>query len=207
MDNSAGLFRVLWRSPPFPSMQPATRAASPALTEPPVSADTEASAPKGMSLTSHQREYDWRSAAWERGGRMIQFAATEDMRKDFLQWMGLKGALHERHHEPPYVSNGDIWWASVGENVGSEINGKSNQFSRPVIIYKKLSHSFYFVVPTTTQEKQGTWFVPIRQRDTKMFACLHQARAIDYRRLSSKLGTLDDEDLDRVHAGFRSLYK
>ena len=35
-----------------------------------------------------------------------------------------------------------------------------------------------------------------------MFACLHQARSIDYRRLSSKLGTLDDEDFARIKAGF-----
>jgi hypothetical protein len=39
-----------------------------------------------------------------------------------------------------------------------------------------------------------------------MFACLHQARAIDYRRLSSKLGTLDDKDLANVRHAFASLY-
>jgi hypothetical protein len=38
--------------------------------------------------------------------------------------------------------------------VGSEINGKSKLFSRPVVIYKKLAHGFYFVVPTTTQDRK-----------------------------------------------------
>jgi len=55
----------------------------------------------------------------------------------------------------------------VGErwrNVGSEINGKSALFSRPVIIYKKLSHGFYFVIPTTTQKKEGSWFVRVSGR-------------------------------------------
>ena len=127
--------------------------------------------------------------------------------KRFLVWIGLKERLHEAHHSPPLVSDADIWWASVGENVGSEINGKSDLFSRPVIIYKKLAHGFYFVVPTTTQARQGTWFVPFRQKDKTMIACLHQARAIDYRRLSSKLGTIDDEDFDRVKEGFRMLYR
>jgi hypothetical protein len=46
-------------------------------------------------------------------------------------------------------------WASVGGNVGSEINGKSALFSRPVIIYKKLSHELYFVVPTRRKRKRG----------------------------------------------------
>jgi mRNA interferase MazF len=127
--------------------------------------------------------------------------------KRFLAWIGLKQRLHEAKHQPPLVSEADIWWASVGENVGSEINGKSNLFSRPVVIYKKLSHGFYFVVPTTTKQREGTWFVPFRQKDKTMVACLHQARAIDHRRLSSKLGTIDDEDFQRVKAGFRNLYR
>jgi mRNA interferase MazF len=127
--------------------------------------------------------------------------------KRFLEWFGVKQRLHEAQHDPPLVSEGDIWWASVGENVGSEINGKSALFSRPVVIYKKLSHGFYFVVPTTTQERAGTWFVGFRQQDKAMLACLHQARSIDHRRLSSKLGTMDDEDFERVKAGFRALYR
>ncbi len=127
--------------------------------------------------------------------------------KRFLPWIGLKQRLHEAAQKPPLVSEGDIWWASIGENVGSEINGKSDLFSRPAVIYKKLAHGFYFVIPTTTQQRTGSWFVHFRQRNKAMVACLHQARAIDYRRLSSKLGTLDDEDLERVKAGFRKLYK
>jgi mRNA interferase MazF len=126
--------------------------------------------------------------------------------KQFLLWSGLKEKLHNLSHQSPLVSQGDIWWASVGENVGSEINGKSRLFSRPVIVFKKLAHGFYFVIPTTTQTRQGTWFVPFRQQEKDMVACLHQARAMDYRRLSSKLGTLDDEDLNRIRQGFASLY-
>jgi mRNA interferase MazF len=126
--------------------------------------------------------------------------------KAFLLWIGLKEKLHDLTHKPPLVSQGDIWWASIGENVGSEVNGKSKLFSRPVIIFKKLSHGFYFVVPTTTQIREGSWYVKFRQHDRDMNACLHQSRAIDYRRLSSKLGTLDDEDYARVRRGFSTLY-
>lgn len=127
--------------------------------------------------------------------------------KRFLEWIGLKEKLDVQQHRPPLVSQGDIWWASVGENVGSEINGKNHLFSRPVIIYKKLAHGFYFVIPTTTKIKEGTWYVIFRHQDREMAACLHQARAIDYRRLSSKLGTLDDGDFIKVKNGFNSLYK
>src|SRR3977135_3622061 len=119
----------------------------------------------------------------------------------FLEWIGLKQKLNQGTQAPPLVSPGGIWWASIGENVGSEINGKSRLFSRPVIIFKKLAHGFYFVIPTTTKSKAGSWFVPFRQADRNMIASLHQARLIDHRR------QLDDSDFDRVREGFWKLYK
>ena len=62
--------------------------------------------------------------------------------KRFLAWIGLKERLHSATPVPPLVSEGDIWWASLGENVGSEINGKSSLFSRPVVILLRRSDNF-----------------------------------------------------------------
>ena len=121
--------------------------------------------------------------------------------------MNLKARLDALLHKAPLVSEGDVWWASIGENIGSEIGGKSDLFSRPVIILKKLARGFYFIVPTSTQAKSGTWYVGFKHQAKDMVACLHQARAIDHRRLSSKLGMLDGADLVRIKAGFHSLYK
>lgn len=55
------------------------------------------------------------------------------MGKRFSEWIGLKESLDERNIQAPHVNEGDIWWVSLGENVGWEINGKSREFSRPVI--------------------------------------------------------------------------
>lgn len=128
------------------------------------------------------------------------------MEKDFDKWNKKKKALDKGTHQPPLVSEGEIWWTSIGENIGSEIGGKSALFSRPVIILRKLAHSFYFVIPTTTQNRKGSWYVSFRHQGKEMTACLHHARAVDYRRLSSKLGTLDDADFLQVIEGFSSLY-
>jgi hypothetical protein len=73
----------------------------------------------------------------------------------FLEWIGLKQKLHQGTQAPPLVSAGDIWWASIGENVRSEINGKSRLFSRPVIVFKKLAHGFYFVIPTQRSRRSA----------------------------------------------------
>jgi len=127
--------------------------------------------------------------------------------KKFLEWIGLKENLHFKDPRVPYVSEGDIWWASLGENIGGEINGKSRLFSRPVVILKKLTHSLYFVAPTTTQARVGTWYVSFRQKNVPMASCLHQVRVIDYRRLSSRLGELDAVDFKHVKEGFHKLYQ
>ena len=128
------------------------------------------------------------------------------MIKRFLQWIALKEQLHTTAHQPPFVSERDLWWASIGENVGSEMNGKSDRFSRPVLILKKLAHGFYLVVPTTTQPRTGSWYVHVRMRDQGEYVCLNQMRTVDYRRLSSKLGQIDTDDFDKVRNGFRQLY-
>jgi hypothetical protein len=85
----------------------------------------------------------------------------------FLEWIGLKQKLHQGTQSPPLVTAGDMWWASVGQNVGSEINGKSRLFSRPVIIFKKLAHGFYFVIPTTTKSKVGSSYYPSGRRTAR----------------------------------------
>ena len=127
--------------------------------------------------------------------------------KNFIDWFILKPKLDSFAHKAPFVSEGDIWWASIGENVGSEIGGKSDLFSRPVIIYKKLAHGFYFVIPTSTKVKEGSWYVNFIYKKISTVACLHQARSIDYRRLSTKLGTLSAEDFASIKEGFGTLYK
>ena len=80
----------------------------------------------------------------------------------FFEWIGLKETLHRSDHKPPFISERDLWWASLGQNVGSEVNGKSGRFSRPVLIMRKLAHGFYLVAPTTTKQREGTWYVHVR---------------------------------------------
>jgi hypothetical protein len=38
----------------------------------------------------------------------------------FFEWIGLKQELHQGTQARPLVSASDIWWASIGENVGFE---------------------------------------------------------------------------------------
>jgi mRNA interferase MazF len=127
--------------------------------------------------------------------------------KNFLEWIKVKEKLHNVKNNPPLVAERDLWWIGFGENVGSEINGKSKVFTRPGLVLKKLSHGFYLIAPTTSQEKEGSWYVKITQGNKKMYVCLHQIRVVDYRRLFSRLGKLDGDDYKKVKESFIELYK
>ena len=129
------------------------------------------------------------------------------MLKRFLEWIKLKEKFHNSNAEPPMVKERDLWWISFGENIGSEVNGKSKLFSRPGVVIKKLSRGFYLVAPTTSQKKEGSWYVEIKQEEKYMYICLHQIRVIDYRRLSSILGQVDTNDFKRIKEAFLNLYK
>ena len=59
------------------------------------------------------------------------------MIKRFLEWIGLKEKLHNTEYVPPFFKEGEIWWCHLGENVGTEMNGKGDFFTRPVLILKK----------------------------------------------------------------------
>lgn len=129
------------------------------------------------------------------------------MIKRFLEWIRLKEKIHNRKSEAPLVSERELWWISFGENVGSEINGKNKLFSRPGLIFKKLSHTFYLVVPSTTQKREGSWYVPISYAGKNMYMCLHQIRVVDYRRLSGYLGQVNENDFTKIKERFFRLYK
>jgi mRNA interferase MazF len=126
--------------------------------------------------------------------------------KCFKEWLGLKEKLHKSNHKPPFVSEGQIWWANIGENIGYEIDGKNDQFSRPVVVYKVLKKGFYFVIPLTTQQKTGSWFMQFRHGGNINTVCLHQSRSIDYRRVTNKLGEIDQRDMQRLKIKFKNLY-
>lgn len=126
--------------------------------------------------------------------------------KRFLEWIRLKEKLHSNISKPPLFKEGEIWWCSVGENVGSEINGKSNLFSRPVLIFKKLSSSTFLGIPTSSQDRKGSWYVSITLHGTNSVVVLSQVRVFDFKRLSNRIGRIDSTNMKKVKTGFRNLF-
>lgn len=125
----------------------------------------------------------------------------------FITWTNRKITIHFENRPEFYFYEREVWWASMGENVGSETNGKNFHFERPVVIVKKFSKDMLFVIPTTTKTKIGTWYQPIEYSDVKTQANLAQARTISAKRLIRKIGNLSPEQFHPLIEGFVALIK
>ena len=117
--------------------------------------------------------------------------------KDFNGWIKLKEKLHNLGN-PIDIHEGDIWWCAVGENIQTEINGKSNRFSRPVLVVKKFSRFSFWGVPLTTKEHNGSWYVSFKFQNRIEIASIHQMRNMDVSRLYDKIGQVPNSDLELV---------
>lgn len=117
----------------------------------------------------------------------------------YNQWNTKKQALHNSDRtEVIYFKEGDIWWVSLGYNIGSESYGKGEDFKRPVLIVKKLSTDLCIVVPITTKPKSGSWFVEISVHKEARWCMLQHTRSLHKKRFWTKLCELDSLEVKKV---------
>ncbi len=121
--------------------------------------------------------------------------------KDFDEWNTLKKNLHNRevidknNKVKILAKSRELWWCHVGLNIGSEEDGKSNEFQRPVIIINRLSPTTYLIVPTTSKFKEHIFRLKMTTDDGKFsYALIDQIKVIDARRLKRKIEVVRERD-------------
>ena len=124
----------------------------------------------------------------------------------FLDWAKKKISLHHRE-DGLYFYEREVWWVSLGQNVGSEENGKHQRFERPVLIYKKLSRDLFFGIPLTTKTKEGTWYHSFLFEGQARTAILAQMRVLSGKRLIRKMGNITPEVFVEVEKALLGLIK
>ena len=129
----------------------------------------------------------------------------EDKEKHFKEWILVKINIHEKGIVRN-IKEGDIYWCAVGENVGVEINGKSETFARPVVVLKKFSRYGFMGIPLTSQHHEGSWYASFEFKNKIEYAVLAQARVFSVSRLYKKMGELSGSDFDIIKSGFKKLY-
>lgn len=101
----------------------------------------------------------------------------------------------------------EVWWCSLGKNIGFEQDGKGIQYERPVLVIKAFSKSVCLVIPLTTSTKKNPYHVDIGYIDNRLsYAIISQIRLIDTRRLVNRVFILDNAVFDKIRKNIRELF-
>lgn len=126
------------------------------------------------------------------------------MSKKFDNWNEIKKSLHDEHKAVIFKER-DIFWVSIGINIGYEQDGKGEIFSRPVVIVKKYNNNLFFGVPLSTAIREGSFFFSFDFNNEISSALLVQGRAYDAKRLENKIGMISKNDFESLKSKLKGL--
>jgi mRNA interferase MazF len=108
--------------------------------------------------------------------------------------------------EKKYFQERDVWWASIGINIGDEENGKHQKFERPVLILKKFNQHLILIVPLSSKLKNNNkYYHKIIISGQSGSVIVSQIRAISSKRLIRKMGQIDIKNFSALRQLIRSL--
>lgn len=112
----------------------------------------------------------------------------------FLKWNNQKRKIHFSDIRP-FFREGEVRWAYLGKNIGTESIGKGQAFARPVLILKKVFGNSAIAIPLSSQEKNGTYYFNFATlKNTKHCALLTQVRYLDGKRILEKISSILSKD-------------
>lgn len=125
------------------------------------------------------------------------------MEKEFDKWNELAKKVQQRQ-PPSFFRERDIWWCSIGVNIGSEENGKNEYFERPVLILKVFNHEAIRIAPLTSKIKNSFHHFVITHNLNKSSVILSQIKTLSTRRLTRKIGVLNGKQFGLLLESFRN---
>lgn len=122
------------------------------------------------------------------------------------EWNELKKTLDSNKRLVTFQER-QIWWCSVGMNIGSEVYGKNELYSRPVLIVRKFSQRCFFGVPMTSNCEIRPNHFPTFFKGKHGCAKLEQLRYFDSKRLVRLMGYLPDDQYNSIREALADLFR
>jgi mRNA interferase MazF len=132
---------------------------------------------------------------------------TNQITEKYNNWNIKKQEIQFSDIEESYFKEGDIWWCSLGQNIGNESYGKGNDYRRPILVIRKLSENLCIALPLTSKRKTGTWFTDILLDGESRCVMLYQIRTLNRKRFQRKMGEVGFEDFIQVKEKLECLLK
>jgi mRNA interferase MazF len=127
------------------------------------------------------------------------------MFESYIEWIKKKFWLTNLTRNMQ-VKEGEVYWCSLGLNVGDEENGKGKDFRRPVLVLRKFNNSIFIGVPLTTKNKENKYYTKILLKDNEVSAIISQLRVLDVKRLDEKIGYVPKLDFQKVKQTVKDLF-
>lgn len=119
------------------------------------------------------------------------------MLKDFDQWNEKKKQIDNSDYRVNFHER-EIWWCSVGINVGSEQDSNSSNYSRPVLILKQFTENIFLGIPLTTKIRTGQFRYRMKIGSIENDLLLMQIRTFDSKRLIRIIGNVNQKQFDKI---------
>jgi mRNA interferase MazF len=125
-------------------------------------------------------------------------------KKEYKEWHTEKSDLHE-HKVRAFFHEREVWFASLGANIGFEQDGRGERYLRPVVVLKKFNNEVLWCLPLTKNQKKGKYYFAFELNGEISTAILSQIRLIDAKRLQYKIGDMTPEQFAEIKEKLKQL--
>lgn len=119
------------------------------------------------------------------------------MEKEYDDWNKLKKDLSTKESKI-FFHEREIWFCSLGKNIGDEEDGKNELFERPVLIIRKFNNNLFLAIPLTSSKKDNKYYHQYELGGKTYASILSQIRLLDSKRLSRKIGMIQESNFDII---------
>jgi|SRR3989338_11554310 len=124
--------------------------------------------------------------------------------KDFDIWNKRKKLIHETEFMG-FVHEREIWWCSLGLNVGYEQDGKHDDFERPILVLRKFNKHIVLGLPLTTKPKDNPYNFSFVHEGVTFAVILSQIRLLSTNRLTRRIRKIDKHLFEKIRKEVKNL--
>ena len=123
--------------------------------------------------------------------------------KNFDDWNNKKKNLESSNRKIIFKTQ-QIWWCSLGKNIGDEEDGKNEDFERPVLIFRKFNKNLLFILPLSSKIKENNeYYFNFKNKEKDNSVILSQGRTISNKRLLRYLNKLSRGKFNEIKNKFK----
>ncbi len=125
----------------------------------------------------------------------------------FDNWSQLKKQINQSNDSGKRIKESEIWWAHLGVNIGSEMNGSlsSLNYQRPVLVIKKFNRALFLTVVLSSKHKNNRYYK--RLADDKSSVILSQIRILSAKRFVRRVRKLNKQEFEQIKGSVVSMLK